>query len=175
MWDCLVKLSTWAEGNSGQIQIVIGLIALGLAILGYKKVLEQIEISNKLERKANEQKGYELKLQSLNILLSALDRNHVTLKNLDQIVNNLENISLRYEDIENINRKEIRELIQSTEDKTKEFKELQETIKELWEKINNREAVDQATLDNINKALFGAIIDSHEIEFKYLIFEKYNS
>lgn len=55
MWDCLVKLSTWAEGNSGQIQIGIAFFALGLAILGYKKVLEQIEISNKQTDTTNEQ------------------------------------------------------------------------------------------------------------------------
>ncbi|GEM_PF-3308472 len=39
MWDCLVKLSTWAEGNSGQIQIVIALVAIWY-------VLKQIKISN---------------------------------------------------------------------------------------------------------------------------------
>ena len=43
MWDCLVKFSTWAEGNSGQIQIVIAVIALFFAFLGYRKVIKQID------------------------------------------------------------------------------------------------------------------------------------
>lgn len=45
MWDCLVKFSTWAEGNSGQIQIVIAVVALGFAFLGYRKVIKQIELT----------------------------------------------------------------------------------------------------------------------------------
>lgn len=62
MWDCLVKFSTWAEGNSGQIQIVIAVVALFFAFLGYKKVLKQIEISNKQEIEAEKNRFYELKL-----------------------------------------------------------------------------------------------------------------
>ena len=57
----IVKLSTWAEGNSGQIQIVIAVVALFFAFLGYKKVLEQIEISNKQDREAEEKRFFELK------------------------------------------------------------------------------------------------------------------
>lgn len=40
MWDFLVSFSTWAADNSGQIQIVIALVAIGLAFAGYKKVLQ---------------------------------------------------------------------------------------------------------------------------------------
>ncbi|MER8076685.1 hypothetical protein [Acinetobacter pittii] len=45
MWDCLVKISTWAEQNSGQIQIIIALIAFWYAYKGYQKVLEQIQMA----------------------------------------------------------------------------------------------------------------------------------
>lgn len=62
MWDCLVKFSTWAEGNSGQIQIVIAVVALFFAYQGYRKVLKQIEISNKQEMEAEKNRFYELKL-----------------------------------------------------------------------------------------------------------------
>lgn len=62
MWDCLVNFSTWAEGNSGQIQIVIAGGAIYLAWLGYKKVLEQIGISNKQDKEAEKNRFYELKL-----------------------------------------------------------------------------------------------------------------
>ncbi len=41
MWDCLVNFSTWAEGNSGQIQIGIAVVALILAIFGYKQLFQQ--------------------------------------------------------------------------------------------------------------------------------------
>ncbi|WP_171499793.1 hypothetical protein [Acinetobacter nosocomialis] len=49
MWDCFVKISTWAENNSGQIQIVIAVVALWLAILGYKKVIKQIQMAKEQE------------------------------------------------------------------------------------------------------------------------------
>lgn len=62
MWDCLVKFSMWAEGNSGQIQIVIAVVALFFAYQGYRKVLKQIEISNKQEMEAEKNRFYELKL-----------------------------------------------------------------------------------------------------------------
>lgn len=44
--DSLIAFSTWVENNAGQIQIGIGLFALILAILGYLKILKQIDISN---------------------------------------------------------------------------------------------------------------------------------
>ncbi|MBI1450397.1 hypothetical protein IL972_00395 [Acinetobacter sp. FL51] len=55
MWDCMVAFSTWVENNSGQIQILIAGGAIYLAWLGYKKVLEQIEISNTQTETTNEQ------------------------------------------------------------------------------------------------------------------------
>ncbi|OTT95197.1 hypothetical protein [Acinetobacter baumannii] len=45
MWDCLVKISTWAEQNSGQIQIIIALFAFWYAYKGYQKVLYQIQMA----------------------------------------------------------------------------------------------------------------------------------
>lgn len=45
MWDILVTISTWAENNSGQIQIIIALVAIYMAFKGYQKVLEQISLS----------------------------------------------------------------------------------------------------------------------------------
>lgn len=45
MWDCLVKFSTWAENNSGQIQILIAFGAIWLAWEAYKKTLDQMEES----------------------------------------------------------------------------------------------------------------------------------
>lgn len=62
MWEYLVVFSTWAESNSGQIQIIIGLLAFWLAYKGYVKLLEQIEISNKQEKDADQTRFYDLKL-----------------------------------------------------------------------------------------------------------------
>ncbi|MCL8264244.1 hypothetical protein [Acinetobacter baumannii] len=62
MWNYLTCFSTWAENNSGQIQIVIGFLAFFLAYKGYKKLLEQIEISNKQEKEGEKTRFYELKL-----------------------------------------------------------------------------------------------------------------
>ncbi len=45
MLNYLVSFSTWAESNSGQIQILIGILALSLAIFGYRQIIEQIKIA----------------------------------------------------------------------------------------------------------------------------------
>jgi hypothetical protein len=47
MWECLVALSTWAENNSGQIQIIIGVVALILAVLAYRGLLHQLQFSSR--------------------------------------------------------------------------------------------------------------------------------
>jgi hypothetical protein len=62
MWECISKIWDWFGSNAGQIQIVIAVVALILASLGYKKVLTQIEISNKQELEAEKNRFYELKL-----------------------------------------------------------------------------------------------------------------
>ena len=51
MWDCLVKLSTWAEGNSGQIQIVVAVAALFFAYKAYLGLMIQLKHSNEQEIK----------------------------------------------------------------------------------------------------------------------------
>lgn len=61
MWDCLVKLSTWVEGNSGQIQILIGTLALGLAIFGFRQIIEQINIAKKTGRSRRRAKKIRIK------------------------------------------------------------------------------------------------------------------
>lgn len=50
MLNYLVSFSTWAESNSGQIQILIGILALSLAIFGYRQIIEQIKIAKKTGR-----------------------------------------------------------------------------------------------------------------------------
>ena len=75
MLNYLVSFSTWAESNSGQIQILIGILALSLAIFGYTQIIEQIKLQ-KQEDRADEQRKFELKIQSLNMSLIALDKTH---------------------------------------------------------------------------------------------------
>ncbi|HCV3290916.1 TPA: hypothetical protein OV720_003275, partial [Acinetobacter baumannii] len=58
MWNYLVSFSTWAENNSGQIQIVIAVVALWLAILGYKKVIKQIQMAKEQEEQNYQQRNY---------------------------------------------------------------------------------------------------------------------
>ncbi|HCV3148523.1 TPA: hypothetical protein OV537_003446, partial [Acinetobacter baumannii] len=63
MWNYLVSFSTWAENNSGQIQIVIAVVALWLAILGYKKVIKQIQMAKEQEEQNYQQRNYEIKIE----------------------------------------------------------------------------------------------------------------
>lgn len=51
IWDCLGK-------NSGQIQIIIALVAFWYAFKGYKKVLEQIQMAKEQSSESEKQTGY---------------------------------------------------------------------------------------------------------------------
>lgn len=61
MWDSLVEFSTWAEDNSGQIQIIIALGAILLAWMAYQKVVKQIELT--VEQNFNAAKQAEQAIQ----------------------------------------------------------------------------------------------------------------
>lgn len=76
MWEYLVAFSTWAENNSGQIQILIAFVALFFAFQGYRKVLEQIKISNRQENIANNQREFELRYNLLNSIVVNIEKNH---------------------------------------------------------------------------------------------------
>lgn len=164
MWNTLVDFSKWAESNSGQIQIIIGILAFWLAYKGYRKVLEQIQISQKEEKIANDQRGYELKIQALSLLLTASDRNHTTLKSLYEIVEYLEKPIEDFEDIKSKNIKELREIIQSTYKKINEIKELQILIIKLSDEINKRDVIDQRIIKSLYEALFAAMKESYNYE-----------
>lgn len=60
MWE-------WLGGNAGQVQIVIGLIALSFAVLAYFKILKQIKISQDQTSFSIKQSGMEAKLNILNL------------------------------------------------------------------------------------------------------------
>lgn len=84
----LIIFSTWVENNSGQIQILIALVAIGLAIMAYKKVLEQIDISNKQTEVSiaqmnllNKERVFELRLR----LIARISEQMITLGDLDNV------------------------------------------------------------------------------------------
>lgn len=92
MWECLVTLSTWTESNSGQIQILIAFGAIGLAFSGYKKVLEQINISQIQTEFSSNQQTLELKLYALNLIAQSVESNCKILSQIPILINELDMI-----------------------------------------------------------------------------------
>lgn len=165
MWDCLVALSAWAEDNSGQIQIIIALGAIWLAFEGYKKVLEQIYISTKQEERASEQRNFELKIQSLNLSLMALDRNAAKINNLKEL------LDLSKQALESINSKseitedDVQGLINVINSKKKDAEEVQEDIFELCSSINQKDAIhNPEALESIYEALILIVNDQNNTD-----------
>ena len=56
------------------------------AIFDYRQIIEQIKIAKKQEDRADEQRKFESKIQSLNMLLIALDKNVLKINNLQKIL-----------------------------------------------------------------------------------------
>jgi len=156
MWDCLVKLSTWVEGNSGQIQILIGTLALGLAIFGFRQIIEQINIAKKQEDRAEEQRKFELKIQSVNMSLMALDKNAVKINNLKKILELLEGSIESLEPDSEVTDSDIQNLIALIKEKIEYAEEIQEDIFDMCKRINKKEAF--PSLDELT-AIYGVLIN----------------
>lgn len=165
MWDCLVAFSTCIEDNSGQIQILIAFGAIYLAYKGYVKVLEQIYISTKQEKRANEQRNFELKIQSLNLSLMALDRNAAKINNLKEL------LDLSKQSIESINsesdvtEEDIQGLMNLINSKIEHAEDVQIDIFELCSNINNEDVIhDLDDLESIYETLILIINDQNNTD-----------
>lgn len=93
----------WLGQNSGQVQIVIAILAFILAYIVYRKVLEQIKISNRQTEIsnnqisiANEQRKFELQLTLVSMLYEHLvktsklkNRAEILLKNYETYIKSL--------------------------------------------------------------------------------------
>lgn len=151
MWDCLVKLSTWVEGNSGQIQIVIGFVALIFAYKAYRKVIEQIDFSNKQMQLSIKQNGIEAKLNTLGLINENTKNNIEMLKKIHPLVRELEGIRQKLQakgDMEKVKK------IQANIDKLKSQKEIIEDSKnKLVNATSDFSKISYMAVDELNKNL----------------------
>ncbi|WP_281963185.1 hypothetical protein [Acinetobacter johnsonii] len=79
--------SVWAllGSNAGQIQSIIAIAAFILAIIGYFKVIHQIKMAKAQEEMAIDQRDFNLKILSINTVISAIDHNHRSQKELYEL------------------------------------------------------------------------------------------
>lgn len=146
MFECLVSFSTWLEGNSGQIQIAIALGALYLAYKAYKKVLDQLKIAKKQEDEAFIQRGLELKVQSMNLSLKALELNGIATNNLEELLK-LSKFALRSSDeSEEVKPKDIEDLIKTINEKLESFEESNQELLNMIKIINERKILEDSSI-----------------------------
>lgn len=146
MIESLISLSTWVEDNSGQIQIIIALVALVLAYKAYQKVLVQLKAARIQEEEAYQQRGLELKIQSMNLSLLALEHNNKTTSNLED-VKRLSRLALESSsEDECVKPKELKDLIRTIETKIKESEESTEEILNMINVINSREILEDPSI-----------------------------
>lgn len=86
MWECLVVFSTWAENNSGQIQIILGILAFYLAINAYRKALDQTQLGLLSIQKAQEQLDHSLVQAELNQQNRFVDNKNTILTLLVELI-----------------------------------------------------------------------------------------
>lgn len=183
MWDFLVSFSTWAEGNSGQIQIVIAVVALFFAFQGYKRVLEQIEISNdqtkiSLDNQTltNKQNQTDLRLHIIGILLETFDK-LIALKNeLSTIISQQEafvlvaNGRLKQDDISNINK-----FSTIYRNRLNDFERYQQQLVEVIDSVVKNEDMQVKQLNELLKRVYPLLIkiENEKAEQRTKV-EKYN-
>ncbi|MEI2512233.1 hypothetical protein [Acinetobacter soli] len=141
MWDILVTISTWAENNSGQIQIIIALVAIYMAFKGYQKVLEQISLSKKQAEDDYSQRNYELKVDAINLVLRIGDLMHLRLISLYEAQNAINN-SLEDYNVDDIEYKKIEEIKIEINKSIDDAEDLLEKINISAKKLNKKENFD---------------------------------
>ncbi|MGN2485536.1 hypothetical protein [Acinetobacter calcoaceticus] len=166
MWDHLVRFSTWAEDNSGQIQILIAVFALWLAYAGYKKVLEQITISRDQEKNNFSQRNFEAKLEFLNLCLQISDKTSVKLMAQHEIKRALENSLKVYTSDED--QEELKATIEIMEQKISETEMILRLANKLSEHINKSQEFDfndhSQHIHYIYEALIISVDDANRME-----------
>lgn len=167
IWDCLGK-------SSGQIQIIIALVAFWLAYKGYEKVIEQIQISRDQDIVNYEQRSYELKIQVLNLLFELNTSLHNKLKILHELYNAIEG-SIGENEPED-EKLEIKKTLVIVTEKIEETEMLYEKIVDSAEIISNEEEFDYLKYSKKLNVIYNALIlstrETNNIEIlkaKYLI------
>lgn len=157
--QCVLWFWNMLSSNSGQIQILIAVVALIYAWKAYKKVLEQIDISRDQDKKNYEQRNHEIKIEQLNLFLFVADKLHSRLKIQHEIINALENSVEDFQSDEE--KKEYDTTITMMENKISETERLLEIIREASEKVNNMDNFDYK--ENISKIknIYEALIISN--------------
>lgn len=173
----------WLGNNAvGLIQIVIALGALFLAFLAYKKVLKQIEISQKQEEKAGDQRDVELKIQLVDLSLTILEKVFITLTKQKEVLDLLEESlnshsdKIDITDDSEISRQDIENLIASLKIKIEEMEGIKDKMLAVCDKLNSKNdfdyTIDTKYLSTMNSALIAIIHDSNHYELLKYNFTK---
>lgn len=121
--------------NSGQIQILIALVALVYARRAYHKILDQIKISRNQDSENYKQKSFELKMEILNMFLQLTNIVNSTLVNHyefeDAIQTTLEG------EISDEDRDGLNGTLKIIQNRIKEAKELKAEIMNTTKQIND--------------------------------------
>ncbi|WP_436462764.1 hypothetical protein [Acinetobacter seifertii] len=102
MCNKLISFSTWVESNAGQIQILIGLIALAFAVLAYRKVLEQVEISNGQTNLTLKQMTSLNKERQADLKISLLSELNIQIRQLIEIKHNYDKLTIDINNFETL-------------------------------------------------------------------------
>lgn len=128
-WSCL-------GSNSGQIQIGIGLFAIWYAKQGYNKIKEQIEQAYKQEQQLREQKSFDLKVQAINLLLDAVNKNKSSIQSLYIILNDHEALLSSIENKESLSVKEGLRYVDKLKNIIQKLEIIQESLYSKCNEIN---------------------------------------
>ncbi|AYX95751.1 hypothetical protein ACUTA3_08170 [Acinetobacter baumannii] len=160
MWNYLVSFSTWAENNSGQIQIVIAVVALWLAILGYKKVIKQIQMAKEQEEQNYQQRNYEIKIEVINLLFKISDSIHKKLKGLYDLQTGLKNSE------EDFKTKEesilLNDTLKTVQEKIDKTLEIREQLNSTLESFIKKDDIDYKLFEKKLNTLYLALIKENK-------------
>ncbi|MFW1783291.1 hypothetical protein ACG9XL_02650 [Acinetobacter nosocomialis] len=154
--EVIYKLWVWLGNNSGQIQIIIALVAFWLAYKGYVKVLEQIQISREQDKVNYEQRSYELKTKVISLLFEVNESLHTKLKILHELYNVIEKAKIDGNSEES--ETDLEESLRIVKDKIEETESFYEKIIDSTEIISNEEIFDYQKYSKKLNVIYNALL-----------------
>lgn len=131
----LIRVWNWFGKNSGQLQLIVALVALFLAVLGYNKIIKQIDMADDQMRNSDLEREQVLKVSTINLLLDIIHKNNNAIQSNMKILKQLKGADLTYKSDSEI--RQINDYIVLFENKNKKLLEMKDLSFQWAKNVNS--------------------------------------
>ncbi len=167
MWECIINAWAWLGSNSGQVQTLIAILALVLAYVVYKKVLEQIRISQEQTRFTQQQRTLDLRISTLNLINENIQNNLKNIILIDSVVSQMENLHSKLVEINDVDSVKLESLIGKMVSYKLETEGIKKQLVSLFESFKLKQELSDSQFNELINTLAGTLAQSSSSSFEY--------